>query len=195
MQNELVRLIANRLIPKERNTSGSITFQTDTRTYSLASGFTRFFGVPHFYNAAQNRQIYEYQGGVEKLQVEIFNYATQYGQPNWWYWEPGDTTYKQVGFFLVPSANEAGQVWTYDYETSVMVSAATDALPFHNDEENFVFIEMCARRFKYMFEDIKNEADIQNILDKDGSYRSANATLLKLLRGENPSNHYGYRYG
>lgn len=194
VQNELIKLIAERLIPKERNTSGSITFVTNTRTYDLATGFTRFYGEPHFFNSTQNRQIYEYPGGLEKLQVEIFNYATQYGQPNWWYWEPTNSTLKKVGFFLVPSSAENGQVWTYDYEASVMVTASSDNLPFHNDEENFTFTEMAGRRFKFMFEDVKNEADIQRILEADTSYRSAKSTLLKLLRGQNPAPCYGYRY-
>jgi hypothetical protein len=193
-QNELVRLIAERLIPKERSTSGSITLSTNTRTYDLATGFTRFYGVPHFYNSTHNRQIYEYPGGLEKLQVEIFNYQTQYGQPNWWYWEPVNSTLKKVGFFLVPSSAENGEVWTYDYETSVMVTASSDNMPFHNDEENFVFVEMCGRRFKFMFEDNKNTADIQQILDNDTSYRSAKSTLLKLLSGQNPSSRYGAIY-
>ena len=174
--------------------SGVITLATNTRVYDLASGFTRFFGTPHFYNVAQNQQIYEYAGGLEQLQIEIFNFATQYGAPNWWYWEPGNTTLKQVGFFLVPSAAEDTQQWTYDYESTVMVTASSDAMPFHNDEENIVFVEMAARRFKFMFEDTKNVADIQNILDKDTSYRSARATLFKLLKGQNSSERYGYSY-
>jgi hypothetical protein len=194
IQNELTRLIAKRLIPKERNTSGSITFATNTRTYDLATDFVRFYGVPHFYNVAQNRQIYEYAGGLPKIQVEIFNYDTQYGQPNWWYWEPVDSTNKKVGFFLVPSSTENGQVWTYDYEQSVMVTVAADSLPFHNDEESFTFSEMAARRFKFMYEDVKNAADIQAVLDADTSYRSATATLYSLLKGENAKNWYGSVY-
>ena len=193
-QNELIRLIAERLIPKERNTSGSITLATNTRVYNLATGFTRFYGAPHFYNSTQNRQIYEYPGGLEKLQIDIFNFATQYGQPNWWYWEPSNATLKQVGFFQVPSSSENGQAWTYDYEASVMVTLSSDNMPFHNDEENFVFAEMSGRRFKFMYEDTKNEADIQKILDADTSYRSAKATLLKLIKGQNPSTRYGHSY-
>ncbi len=128
VQNELVRLIADRLIPKERNTSGVITLATNTRTYDLATDFTRFYGTPHFYNVTRNVQIYEYNGGLERLQIEVFNFATQYGQPNWWYWEPGNTTSKQVGLFMVPSSAEAGESWTYDYEASVMVTASSDDL-------------------------------------------------------------------
>lgn len=194
VQDELTRLIAERLIPKERSTSGSITLATNTRTYDLATDFTRFYGEPHFYNSTQNRQIYEYTGGLPRLQIDIYNYQTQYGQPTWWYWEPVDSANKKVGFFLVPSSDENGEVWTYDYEASVMISAVSDSLPFHNDEENYSFVGMAARRFKFMFEDVKNEADIVNILDRDQTYRSYKTTLLKLIKGQNPNKHYGNLY-
>lgn len=194
VQDELTRLVAERLIPKERSTSGSITLSTNARTYDLASNFTRFYGVPHFYRSSENVQIYEYPGGLEKLQIEIYNYKTQYGSPNWWYWEPVNSTYKKVGFFLVPSSSENGNVWTYDYEASVMVSAVSDTMPFHNDEENYSFVGMCARRFKFIFEDVKNEGDIAGILDKDQTYKSYKATLLKLIKGQNACKTYGAAY-
>lgn len=192
VQDELISLIADRLIPSERKTSGSITFTTNTRTYALATDFIRFYGHPHFYRAAENRQIYEYPGGLENLQVDIWNYATQYGAPIWFYWEP-DTT-KKVGFFQVPSSSENGEVWTYEYEGSVMVDSASDSLPFHNDEEAYSFSVMAGRRFKYMFEDVKNEVDIAAILDKDLTYKTAKATLYKLIRGQNPNRSYGAVY-
>lgn len=192
IQDELVKLIAERLIPSERKTTGSITFVTNTRTYSLAADFTRFYGVPHFYRAADNRQIYEFPGGLELLQVAYYDYATQYGDPIWFYSEPTST--KKVGFFQVPSSSESGDVWTYEYEGSVMVSVAGDSLPFHNSEENYAFTEMCSRRFKFAFEDVKNELDLAAVLDKDRTYTTAYATLLKLIKGQNPTRTYGAIY-
>lgn len=189
VQDELVNLIADKLIPSERKTTGSITFTTNTRTYSLATDFVRFYGIPHFYRAADNRQIYEYSGGLEMLQVAYYDYATQYGDPIWFYWEPTST--KKVGFFQVPSSAENGDVWTYEYEGSVMVSAASDSMPFHNDEESYSFTVMAGRRFKWMFEDVKNELDIAGVLEKDRTYVNAKATLLKLIKGQNPSRRYG----
>jgi hypothetical protein len=194
VQSELTRLVAKRLIPKERKTSGSITLATNTRTYDLATDFIRFYGTPNFYNSTHNRQIYEYQGGLEKLQIEIYNYATQYGSPNWWYWEPVSSTNKKAGFFLVPSSTEDAEVWTYDYEASVMVSLASDDLPFHNDEESYTFTEMAGRRFKFMFEDVNNKTDIQAVLDADRSHLTAMATLYSLLKGQNASGSYGVSY-
>lgn len=194
VQNELVELIADRLIPKERRTSGSITLATNTRVYDLASGFIRFFGTPHLFNSGANRQLYEYPGGIEKLQTDVFNYATQYGAPHWWYSEAGNASYKQIGLFPVPSSAENGQGWAYDYETSTIVSASSDTLPFYNDEENYTFTDMASRRFRYMYEDTKNEADISAILMKDQSYRSAKARLMNLARVTNPQDSYGFNY-
>lgn len=189
-QNELVRLISDRLIPAERKTSGTITLVSGTRTYALASDFTRFYGFPHFYDSSANRQIYEWSGGLENLQIEIYTYATDTGNPNWWYWEP--TTTKKVGFFQVP--NSSGTVYTYEYEGSVLVSLVTDPLPFHNDEENYMFIELAARRFKFMFEDIKNELDIQAVLERDTTYRSSKAALINLIKGKNATRSYSNHY-
>lgn len=194
VQDELTSLIAEKLIPKERNTSQNVTFATGTRVYNLPSNFIRFYGEPCFYRAAENRKIYEYRGGLVQLQNDIWDYATQEGDPNWWYFEPTSQATKQVGFFQVPTSSENGEVWTFEYEASVMISLSTDDLPFHNDEENFTFTQMASRRFKFSFEDVEGKADIQGILDQDRSYITARATLYKLLRGQNPQRYYGASY-
>lgn len=191
-QNELVRLVADRTIPSERQTSGTITLATGTRTYDLAASFTQFYGVPHFYDSGANRQIYEYPGGLTMLQIQHYTYATDSGDPNWFYWEPTST--KKVGFFQVPSSGQNGSVLTYEYEGSVLVDSVSDTLPFHNDEESFMFTEMASRRFKYQWEDVKNELDIQAVLDKDGTYRSSKAMLMSLVKGYQPRRNYGTRY-
>lgn len=192
IQDELTYLIADRLIPAERKTTGSITFVTQTRTYALATDFIRFYGVPHFFNVNAMRQIYEYEGGLTQLQVDIYNYATQYGTPNWYYVEPAATD--QVGFFLVPSASENGQIWTYDYQASVLVSVASDTLPFSKTEQDNMFIQMAARRFKYTFEDVGNKADIQAVLNQDQTWKTSKAALMSLIRGRDPAQFYAVNY-
>lgn len=189
VQNELVRLVAEKQIPYERQTSGTITLAAGTRTYSLASDFTGFYGIPHFYDSDGNRQIFEYPGGLEALQVSYYTYATETGDPTYFYWEP--TTTKKVGFYQVPSTVKT---LSYDYEGSVLVDSVSDTLPFHNDEEAFMFTEMASRRFKYIWEDVKNELDIQAVLDKDGTWRSSKAMLLALIKGYKPTRGYGFRY-
>lgn len=191
-QTELVDIIADRLIPSERITSGSITLATNTRTYSLATDFIRFYGEPAFYRVATNDRLTEYPGGLETLQTQIYDYATQYGSPTWFYFEP--TTTKKIGLFMVPDSSFDTLVYTYEYEGSVMISASTDDLPFHNDEENYAFVDMAARRFKYMYEDVKNEADIQAVLEKDRTWLNAKRRLYHLVKGKNPSTYYGTVY-
>jgi len=191
VQGELTDLVSDRLIPYER-TSGTITLTTNLRYYDLASNFIRFYSKPLFYNSTVNRQIYEYPGGLERLRVEIYNYDSQYGQPNWWYWEP--TTTKRVGFFQVPDGSSNGQLWTYEYEKSVAVSNVADTIPFHNFEEAITFTSMCSRRHKFMVSDTDNKADIQAILDGDVSYTRAKARLMNLIKGQNPKRKYTHVY-
>ena len=192
VQDELTNLIAQRLLPKERVTTGAITLVSGTRVYNLASGFTRFYGKRRFYDSTNNKELFEYPGGLEQLQSDVLTYASDSGDPTYWYDEPSNQSTKQVGFFHVP--NSSGSVYAYDYQTSVLVSVAADTLPLHNDEENFAFTLMAGRRFKFMWEDTKAEADIQLILDKDRSYTTARATLYALLRGQDASRAYGVRY-
>ena len=88
------------------------------------------------------------------------------------------------------SSSDAAYTYSYDYERSVMVEVASDTMPFHNDEENYAFCQMAARRFKFMFEDVKGEADIRAILESDVSYRRARVRLIAFMRGQNPSRRY-----
>jgi hypothetical protein len=191
IQDELTNLSADRSIPYEKS-STSVTLATGTRTYTLPGDFIGFFGVAHFYDATDNRQIFEFPGGLENIQLIDYQYATNTGTPMNWYWEPSST--KKVGFYQVPNSTYSGRVLTYDYETSILVTAASDTMPFHNAEEGNSFCAMAGRRFKYLFEDVKDTQDIQNILDNDLSYRTSKGTLLRLISGKNPPGRYAPMY-
>ena len=191
IQDELANLVADRLIPFEK-TSSTITLATDTRTYTLDSTFIGFYGFPHFYDSTDNRIIPMYPGGQEALQITDYKYLTTSGAPNTWYWEPGTT--KKVGFYQVPNSSYNGRSLTYHFEKSVYVSLSTDTMPFHLAEESNAFCMMAGRRFKFLFEDVNNVADVQGILDNDVSYRSAKGTLIRLMRGTNPPGYYAHSY-
>lgn len=191
VQDELADLISDRLIDNEQ-TSSSITLVSGTRTYALAADFVRFSNIGFFFNSSQGRQVYEYPGGKDALEIQIYNYQTQTGSFNWWYWEPG--TSNKVGVFQVPGAAEDTQVWTYEYEKSVQVSTVSDTLPFHTDDQSRAFLGMASRRFKFMFEDVKNASDIQAILNNDVSYRTAKTRLMNLVRPTYPNKAYGSVY-
>ena len=187
VQDELADLVSDTLIPYEK-TSSTITLATSTRTYSLAADFIRFYGVPSFYRAAENRRVYEYPGGEEALRMNIYDFQTVTGDFNFWYWD--STTTKKVGVYQVPTTAENGEVWTYDYEKSVAVSTVSDVLPFHTDDESRAFVSMAGRRFKYMFEDTKNASDVVAVLMNDMTYRTAKSRLVNLIRPTNPHKLY-----
>ena len=191
IQDELTNLAADRLIPYEK-ASTSIGLTTNTRLYSLPSEFTGFYGSAHFYDSTSNTLIPMYPGGLEALQIRVPSYLTQFGSPNWFYMEPGIT--KKVGFHQIPDSTFNGRTLTFDFERSILVTDATDTMPFHNTDENNSFCMAAGRRFKFMYEDTENKADIQSILDNDVSYRTARATLLKLITGVNPSRYWAHSY-
>lgn len=191
IQDELTALAADRTLPYEK-TSTSISLVSGTRTYNLPGDFISFYGYPHFYDTTDNRQIFEFPGGLERLQLFDFQYATATGAPNFWYFEP--STVKKVAFYQVPNSTYNGRSLSYDYETSILVTNSSDTMPLHNTEENNSFCVMAGRRFKFLFEDVKDKQDIQGILDNDLSYRSAKGTLIRLISGKNPSNRWAPMY-
>jgi hypothetical protein len=104
-----------------------------------------------------------------------------------WYLEQG--TSKQIALYQVPDANNAGQVWSYDYEKDVSVTNSTDTLPFQTESEAQAFCDAAGRRFKYLFED-SSEAKIAN----DLVYMSSRARLFNLMRGKTPTAKYTATY-
>ena len=191
IQDETAALLSERLIPYEK-TSSTITLANGTRTYALAADFVNFYGDPLFYDSTDNRMIPHYPGGQENLRIADFKYQTASGAPNWWYWEP--TTTKKVGFYQVPDATYGGRSLSYDYEKEIVLDEASDTMPFHNSTEANTFCQMAGRRFKFMYEDTKNQADIQGILDNDVSYKTSRGTLLRLIRGTNAPGYYAAKY-
>jgi hypothetical protein len=191
IQDEMAALTADKLIPSEK-TSNTITLVDGTRTYALQSDFVNFYGHPHFYDSSSNRLIPEWPGGQESLQLSDFSYLTRTGTPSWWYWEP--TTSKKVGFYNVPDSSFDSRSLTYHYEKELILDDASDTMPFHNTTEANTFCQMAGRRFKFMFEDVDNKADIMQILENDVSYKNAKGTLIRLIQGTNPPGYYAPRY-
>ncbi len=186
IQDELIEIVSERLIPYEK-TSGTINLVTSTRAYALATNFVRFFGIASFYDSTDNQRYYEWPGGEEKLQHQDLKYKTTEGAPNYWYWE--NTTTKQIAFYNVPNSTFNGRSLSYDYEKSVLVSNSTDTMPFHNDEEFYSFCSMASRRFFFM----KSDQPL-GLLTADATYNNAKSRLYALLRHNNPSKFYGYNY-
>lgn len=187
IQEELIDLASANLIPYE-HTTGTITLATGTRSYALATDFIRFFGTPSFYYPTGNTRYFEYTGGEKALMNHDYAYKTTTGSINYWYWD--NTTTKKVAFYNVPDSSWNSIQLTYDYESTILVTAETDTLPFHNSEEAFTFISMASRRFFF-----KISGKDGNLLSQDAMYVDAKSRLMNLLRYSDPPQYYGKRYG
>jgi hypothetical protein len=185
LQDELSLMASDQLMPLEF-IEGSITTSAGQRVYDLPSGFTRFAGRAFFKKSGVNRLITYYPGGRDRLRETIYDYKTQTGEPNWFYWEHGSR--KKVGLYQVP---DSAITYTYDYQRSVYVTVEADEMPFHNQEEVDLFCQMATRRFKFLFERPDN---VQISLERDMMYRSAKSGLYNLLRPFEPRKSYGKLY-
>ena len=188
VQNELSELMSRGLLPYQHTINGSVTLANGTRTYSLPTDFVRFWGDPPFlYDSVQNNHIFQYPGGEDQLRNSIYTYRTQTGYPTYWYFELGTT--QQVSFFLVPDASVDARVLTFDYSADNQVTIEADVLPFTSTNQDYAFIDMASRRFKYLF-----EGKLDQPMEADPVYREARARLFALIRGKPASAHYGKVY-
>lgn len=185
IQDELVEMTADRLVPLEQ-TESTLTTSAGVRTYTLAADFVQFYGTPLFYDSTNNRQLYEYPGGEERLRMDIYNYKTVSGDSSAWYFKGASTI--QVGFYQVPSI---ARTYTYDYERSVYVENSTDEIPFHTSEQVHAFCSAASRRFKFLFENAQN---LDLVLQNDASYKGARSRLARLIKGRSPYASYGSDY-
>lgn len=187
VQDALNDLFADQALPVER-TQGSITLALNTRTYTLAT-FDKFWReeAPFFYDATQNTEIYQYPGGEQQLQIDVMDYTTQYGYPNWWYWD--DAASATIGLFQIPDATIAGRVLTYDYLKNTMVQNYNDVMPFQQDKQAYAFTEMALMRFQAMKAG-KETADLKRL----PAYVTALTKTLNLINPKRQSRRWGSVY-
>ena len=180
VQQELAALVADEQIPYEQ-TSGLLT--VSTRLVSLDSDFIRFQDeLPWLYETdsggtEKGNWITEYPGGETKLRRVDTRYLVTTNKPTFWYW-PGGTT-KQLAFYNVPNAT---YYYRYFYEKDVSVSDESDTVPLVTTTEFNTFVEMAARRFKYLRSSPQaREALFPQGLDKDEVISEARTKLNQLL--------------
>jgi hypothetical protein len=184
IQDELNELTADMLIAYEHDATGVLSAVAGTRSYSLASDFIRFFGTPSLYNSSDNLRIYEFTGGEQRLMELYPDYKTAQSTPQNFYFDL--TTSKKVALWPVPQDNKN---YSYDYEQDVTVTAASDTLPFHNEQEAQAFCRLATRRFKMLYEGMDPA-----LISVDPEHRTAKATLVQMMRGKNPAKSYAPVY-
>ena len=193
VQQELAALVADEAIPYER---ASATLTVSTRLVTLPSDFIRFQDErPWLYETdsggtAKGNWIVEYPGGEERLRRRDIRYQENQNKPTWWYW-PGGTT-KQLGFYNVPNGTYYYRIY---YEKDVSVTNESDTVPFTTATETATFVEMAARRFKYLRSSPQaRESLFPTGLANDPVINESRTKLLQLLRHKPPRTMYGRRF-
>lgn len=193
IQQELAALVADEHIPYEHATD---VLTVSSREVALASDFIRFQDRrPWLYETdsggtEKGNWIVEYPGGEESLRRVDTRYRIVQNKPTYWYW-PGGTT-KKLAFYNVPDAT---YYYRYFYEKDVSVTNESDTMPFVTATEVATFVEMAARRFKYLRSSpTQREALFPKGLANDSVIDDARTKLLQLLRYKPPNTKYGRRY-
>lgn len=190
VQQELAQLVSEELIPYEK-TDAIVTVQS--RTADLASNFVRMQDVNPWLvetnssGTANGHYIWEYPGGEQALRKVDLEYREKTGEPQYWYWVGGST--KQLGFYLAPST---ARYYRYYYEKDVSVAAESDTVPFVGQTEVEIFVEIAARRFKYMRASPQvRESLFPRGLADDPVIAQGRSTLTSLMRYKPPKQTYG----
>lgn len=192
IQSTITELSSDKLIPVEE-TDGTVTYITDQRVYSLPSDFVRFVGENPFLlevdgsGISENQWVSLYPGGEDRLKREILDYKSQSGTPRYFY--PANGSTKQIGFYQVPGADDAGQILSFCYEKSVYPINEADLMPFHTDQENHAFADMASRYFQFLFTRQPTDG-----LETDIVYSRAKSSLINLMQQHYQSTDYGYNY-
>jgi len=192
IRSELTYIASFRLLPSERKI-GTITAIENKRTYELPEDFVEMYGEKPFLYEQENpsRYLYEYPGGYEGLRLGDRLWHQTTGEPNYFYFEDTDAAGRQMlGLWHIPNENAAGNVYVFDYEKSVSVSAFDDLIPFHTVEATTAFTDMASRRFLYL---IRENLNLQE-LERDFAWREAKAALLRVLLRRKPKHKYGRRH-
>ena len=105
--------------------NSSITLVTSTRAYALASDLVRI--VFPLRDTTNGRHIHEYPGGYTELVRQQLFPANWTGVPEFGAIRPSDG---YIYLDRIPTANENGDVFTYDYEKDASLSSASDTFPF-----------------------------------------------------------------
>ena len=188
IQTELNYLMAIFSLDYERaQTVGTITTVASQRRYTLPSNFVRFWGdFPYIVlDSDDSDRLYEFQGGEDRLRRLHFDYKTNEGKENWWYWSQNTT--KEIGLFQVP---DGIRTYEFEYEKDSTVTNSTDTIPFQSEAESQAFADMASRRFVYM---VEKDRDLQN-LEQDGPYQTAQGTLMNFMRHRDPPKSYNKSY-
>ena len=112
-------------LPKSQGES-TITLIAAQRSYDLATDLVEL--LYPLRDKTNTQYLYEYAGGYNML-LDLDPEQNDTGLPTWGVISPVDG---KLFLDRAPTANEAGRVYTYQYEKDLALSASSDAMPFSN---------------------------------------------------------------
>lgn len=145
-----------RAMPNQQ-ASSTITLATNTRNYSLASDLIRLHWP--LIDRTHNQYVYEYGPGYDGLLL-LDPEQDDTGQPFWGVIRPTDGN-----LFLdrAPTSTYNGNVYTYQYDKDLVMSLATDTVPFDNAVFRAMvpaWVQIWKRERRNEFDDVLFKASI-----------------------------------
>ena len=154
----------------------TITLATNTREYSLASDLIRIMWP--MIDKTNTQYLLEYEEGYNAMLLEDPQQLYT-GLPIWGVISP---ITGKLRVDRAPTSAENGRVYTYEYEKNVVLSAATDAMPF-NDETFRAMVPAWVQLWK---RERRNEFDA-------ALYTQAIGRASRMVREDYPRTSYGSR--
>lgn len=159
-------------MPKE-TAEATITLVTNTRAYALATYNTLYWP---FRDTTNGEYIYEYPGDYLDLVNSQPIPADYTGLPRYGVIR---TTDGYLYLDYIPTSNENGLVYTYDYDKDISMSAAADTFPFR-DEVYRALVPVVAGLLR-----------VENRSESMPAFHENMGRAARLLSDVTPRTHYG----
>ena len=106
--------------------TGTITLVDSTREYATASDFEGM-ATNVMVDQTNGYYLHAYPGGYEAMFSEQLQPSNHTGSPHFYAINPTNGNFR---LDAIPTSNEAGRVYTYNYRKTIRFSTATDTFPF-----------------------------------------------------------------
>ena len=195
IQEELNYLMSQPEINNHLQTgSGFVTPALPSYAYALNSNFIAFEeDKPVFYKCNASNEptgtlVRQYPGGWEAIRKNFPKFATDSGDPTYWYWVNDQ---RGVGFWPNPAAGSTTK-YQYYYRQNIQVEDEDDTFPFRLETHAYQFCDVVARRFDILFK--VGPKEISDVPESDQILLGKRSNLINMILGQIKPQHRGRRY-
>lgn len=163
---------SNKPVPRGQGES-TITLVEGTRAYSLASNVVQMRWP--FIDKSNNQYLFDYPGGYNQLLIDDPE-QDDTGLPHYATIRPTDN---MIYMDRAPTAEDAGRVYTYQYDKELELIAATDTVPF----TDAAFRAMVPAWVQLWKREMRNEFD-------DGLFKASIGRAARFMIMKQSRTHY-----